>query len=61
MKLSTKLGAVARALRLTGLGIAGFSLLSSNVYIAGGGMLLIAAGEGLQGASDYLDSRGNGS
>lgn len=59
MNLSVVLGAVGRGLRLTGLGIAGSSLLASNLYIAGGGMLLIAVGEGLDGASDYLAAHGN--
>ncbi len=58
-KLSTALGALARGLRLTGLGIGGSSLLAGNIYIAGGGLLLIAVGEGIGGAGDYLDSKGS--
>ena len=60
MRLSTIFGAAGRAFRLTGLGIAGSYLLSANTYIAGAGVLLIAVGEGLDGAADYLNARGNG-
>ncbi len=59
MKLSTAVGALARGFRLTGLGIGGSSILAGNLYVAGAGILLVAVGEGAQGAADYLSSQGS--
>ncbi len=59
MKLSTELYAIAKALRLAGLGIAGSSLLAGNVYFAGGGVFVTVVGEAIEGAADVIARSGN--
>ena len=58
-KLSTAFGALARGIRVSGIVIGGSSLLASNLYIAGTGILMVAAGEGIQVGADYLNSQGS--
>jgi len=59
-KLSTKLHAVAAALASFGLAGAGISLVSGNVYAAGGFALLAAAGTAIDTAAHVIEQPGNG-
>ncbi len=60
MKLSTifyAAGAFAKTFGLAGMGI---SLVTSNIYVAGGFALLAAAGQALDSSADVLKRSGNG-
>ena len=60
MKPSTVLYAVGAFAKTFGLAGMGISLVTSNIYIAGGFALLAAAGQALDSAADVLKQSGNG-